>query len=263
MTILCYHTVDYGWNSTLALEPEAFDAHCSWLARNRQVIDVTQAVERIDGRGRLPSGVAAITFDDGFSSLYEHAWPILRRLSLPAMVFLVAETLTPTGKEIDWARCPPGTRTLTRDEILAMQEDGVTFGSHSYSHRDLTRLGEKECEDDLRASRELLEDVLGRRVPLLAYPFGHHDEKVRRAAQKAGFSHALSLPEGREPTERYAVPRVVVVPGNGILSLRIKASPHYLDMRASPVFPLLRRAARRTGLGFHGSKRSLGTPRST
>jgi peptidoglycan/xylan/chitin deacetylase (PgdA/CDA1 family) len=134
-----------------------------------------------------------------------------------------------------------------------MQEEGVTFGSHSYSHHDLTTLGEKECERDLRESRELLEDLLGRPVAFLAYPFGHHDRKVRRAAERAGFSHAFSLPEGREPTGRYAVPRVVVVPGNGAISLRIKASTWYLDVRAHPVFPVLRGVARRTGLGFRAS----------
>ena len=54
---------------------------------------------------------------------------------------------------------------------------------------------------DLKESRELLGDVLGRRVDLLAYPRGKHDEHVRAAAEKAGFSHAFGLPEEAERPE--------------------------------------------------------------
>jgi peptidoglycan/xylan/chitin deacetylase (PgdA/CDA1 family) len=251
VTILCYHTVDRGWRSPLSIEPEVFADHCAWLAANRKVIDVSEAIGRLNPLARLPRGQVVITFDDGFSGLYEHALPLLECHGLPAIVFLVAETLTPGGRPLDWTSTrPEQARTLSRDEILVMQEAGMTFGSHSYSHRDLTTLSGQQCERDLRASRDLLEDVVGRPVRFLAYPFGHHDAKVRAAAERAGFSHAFGLPEGREPTGRFAVPRVVVVPGNGITSLRLKTSSWYLRGRANPVFPTLRRVARRTGLGL-------------
>jgi peptidoglycan/xylan/chitin deacetylase (PgdA/CDA1 family) len=251
VTILCYHTVERGWRSPLAVTPEEFSAQVEWLARSREVVDVAEAVARMSPSGHLPRNVTALTFDDGFAGVREHAFPLLARHRLPATVFLVAQTLTPEGKAIDWASTPPASaRTLALDEVREMQEAGVRFGSHTYSHPDLRSLSEEECVRDLRTSRELLEDLLGRSVPFLAYPFGFHNETARRAAAKAGFSHAFALPEGREPVGRYAVPRAVIVPGNSVKTVRFKSSRWYVPLRRSGVFPALRKVARRTGGGL-------------
>ena len=243
MSILCYHAVDDAWTSRLVVTPRDFEAHCAWLARNRTVIAATAAAETLTRRGALPRGTTAITFDDGFASLYDHALPILRRHSIPATVFLVAATLS-EGKQVDWVddapRIPP--TTLTRDQILEMQDAGITFGSHSYSHADLTRLGQRECVDDLTTSRTFLEELLGRPVDLLAYPRGRNNEVVRRASARAGYRYAFSLPEAPEPVTPYSIPRAGVFPDNGIRTLRAKTARWYLPVRKSKAFPVARAA---------------------
>lgn len=245
MTILCYHSVDPDWSSGLSVSPTTFSRHCEWLGRNRHVVDLTQAVTSLDSSCRLPRGTLALTFDDGFASLHEHAFPALVRHRLPATVFLVAETLTPRGRAVDWVDDPPPyeLKTLTLDQIHEMREAGVRFGSHSYSHSTLVDLTEEQCEHDLRASREVLEGVLNEPIRLLAYPRGRHDAIVRRAAQRTGFSHALSLPESRESIGRYAIPRVGVFRGNGDVALSVKCSRGYVALRSSRVFPIVRRIA--------------------
>ncbi len=242
MTILCYHAVDPEWRSPLAVHPAEFESHMSWLARNRVVLPLERAVTRLDASGRLPSGETAITFDDGFRSVFEHALPSLRRHGLPATVFVVAGTLAEGGRSVDWVDTPPPwpLETLSRDEVLSLQDAGVSIGSHSYSHRILPELSEDECERDLRASRELLEDVTGRAVPFVAYPRGLHDAKVRRATARAGFRNAFTLPEDREPVGAHAVPRVGVYPSGGVRALRVKTSRSYLPLRTGRVYPWLR-----------------------
>jgi peptidoglycan/xylan/chitin deacetylase (PgdA/CDA1 family) len=188
--------------------------------------------------------MTAITFDDGFAGLYHHAMPTLRRTGLPVTVFLVAETLTARGRPVDWASPPPQTGTLTLDQVLEMKEAGVTFGSHSYSHHDLTGLPEDTVTNDLRASRELLADLLGEEIRFLAYPGGRHNEAVRRAARAAGFTHGFTLPDKAETPDAFAIPRVGVYPGNGTMALRIKSSQLYLSARPMAVFPALRSVAR-------------------
>jgi len=241
VTILCYHTVEPNWRSPLAIEPAAFDRHCSWLSR-RAVVPLDAA---INGGGGSRSSIA-ITFDDGLSGVYEHAFRALTQHHLPATVFVVAETLTPQGRAVDWVDTPPPfpLRTITLDQVLEMRDAGISFGSHSYSHADLTTLTAHEVESDLRASRELLEDLLRQPVPSLAYPRGRHNDVVRRAAQRAGYKFGFSLPEGPEPSETYAIPRVGIYPGNGPAALLVKAKPWYLSVRTSTVYPWLRRAVR-------------------
>ena len=249
MTILCYHSVEPSWTSPLAVTPQAFGRHCAWLARARSMVKLPEAISRLDSSGRLPRKMATMTFDDGFEALYEHAWPVLARHKMGATVFIVAETLVDGGKPVDWVETPPPfpLKTLTLEQIHEMQHSGIQFESHSYSHADLTTLGEAECERDLRASREVLEDLLGRRVSYLAYPRGKHNAKVRRAAARAGFSHAFSLPERYESRGDYAVPRVGVYGGNGTATIRVKTSRLYLLARTNRAYPLARSLFGRPG----------------
>ena len=242
MSILCYHAVDDAWASRLVVSPGSFEVHCKWLAGNRTTVSAATAAETITRRGSLPRSAAAVTFDDGFASLYDHALPILRRHSIPATVFLVAATLS-EGKQVDWVddapEAPPP--TLTREQILEMQDAGISFGSHSYAHADLTQLGETECVHDLKESREFLEDLLGGPVTLLAYPRGRNNERVRRAAGRAGYTYAFSLPEVAEPVTPYSIPRAGVFPGNEAAALRVKTARWYVPLRKSKAFPWARR----------------------
>jgi peptidoglycan/xylan/chitin deacetylase (PgdA/CDA1 family) len=234
MTILCYHSVQHGWESPLSVEPGEFAWQAHWLRRRRQVLPLRDALPRLDATGRLPRGGAALTFDDGFAALHD-VLPVLTRERLPATVFLVAQTLTPQGQAVDWVDTP-GTEplsTLTLDQVLEMQDAGVEFQSHSWAHLDLTQLSEEECVRDLRDSRELLSDLLGRPVTLMAHPRGRHTPHVRRAAARAGYSHAFALPERAETPEDYAVPRVGIFQGNGHLTMRIKSARPYVRVRTS------------------------------
>lgn len=250
MTILCYHEVRPGWASPLATDPGSFAEHCAWLATHKTVLPLVQAVGRLDRSGRLPVGETALTFDDGFRGLYDHAFAELRRTGLPATVFLVARTLTPDGRPPDWVDTPPAPseaqqlETLSVDQVHEMQEAGIGFGSHSYTHADLTRLTFEECVRDLRDSRLLLESLLGGPVPLLAYPRGRHNAVVRLAAERAGYSHAFTLPERREAAGPYAVPRVGLYHGNSLSDLRVKSARAYLPVRTAPAYQLARAAAR-------------------
>lgn len=248
MSILCYHAVQPHWTSPLAIEPAAFARQAAWLGRWKHTVALSVAVRRLDRNGQLPRGVVALTFDDGFVSVYDHALPVLLRHRLPATVFLVAETLTPTGRAVDWVDTPPPypLETLSREQVLEMQDAGVEFASHSYSHHDLTALGHGECVRDLRQSREFLEDLLGRPVPFLAYPRGLNNEGVRRAATQAGYTHSFTLPQSREPFDReQGVPRVGIWPGNGVGALALKTDPAYLTVRTSGLWPAARRLAPR------------------
>lgn len=253
MTVLRYHAVDAvdaDRGDRLAVTPAEFARHGQWLAAFRRVLDLPHAVAALDGRCRLPAGTTAITFDDGYRCVYEHAFPVLRRLRLPATVFLVASTL-PDGAAVERVtgqpRSPCAVPTLTLDQVLEMQDAGVRFGSHSWAHADLTTLSEAECERDLRTSRVALEDHLGRSVPFLAYPWGRHADHVRRAARRAGYTHSFTVPGRREAPGPHAVPRVAVEAGTGLAALGLKTSRRYVAARSSlpvPVLASLRAACR-------------------
>ncbi len=239
MTILCYHTVEPEWESTLAMDPVAFEAHCAWLAKHRDVVPLDAALGRLDPKFRPRGRTTALTFDDGWTGVFDHAWPILRRHGLPFTVFVIANSMAEAGPSFGWVENPPDQplTVMTVDQIRELHDDGVTIASHSLAHHDLRELGPDECLRDLRESRERLEDVLREPVRTLAYPKGDHDEVVREAAQKAGYDAAFSLPEEAEPVGQFSIPRVGVYPGNTTRSLWIKTRRRYLDVRLSSHYP--------------------------
>lgn len=247
MTILCYHAVDPCWESPLAVTPALFEQQCAWLARHRTVVPLSAAIEKMTADGRLPQGMVALTFDDGFLQLREHVFPTLERHGLPATVFLVAATLTSEGHPVDWVDTPPSweLETLTTDHVAEAMDRGFEFASHTWTHRTLPDLDPEDCERDLRDSRIFLEDLLGHPVPYVAYPRGRHNAMVRRTTERAGYSHGLALPETREEPGPYAVPRAGIFPGNNGAVLRAKTSRRYQAFRQSQVYPAVRSLLRR------------------
>src|SRR5688572_25999250 len=102
MTILCYHAVQPGWTAPMSVEPAVFAEHVAWLARRRRVVPLTEASRQLGRSGAIRNRGVAITFDDGFASVYEHAFPVLREHGVTATVFLVAKSLVEAGSVVDW-----------------------------------------------------------------------------------------------------------------------------------------------------------------
>jgi peptidoglycan/xylan/chitin deacetylase (PgdA/CDA1 family) len=145
----------------------------------------------------LARGSVLLTFDDGFMGVYEHAFPVLRDLGWPFTVFLVSGLL---GKTDAWtASSNPSGQTqplLGRREIAEMQRAGVSFHSHTRTHRDLTTLDSTDLETELAGSKRDLEALLGDPVDYIAYPFGKFDDRVADAARAAGYRAAFSVQPG-------------------------------------------------------------------
>jgi peptidoglycan/xylan/chitin deacetylase (PgdA/CDA1 family) len=142
---------------------------------------------RAAGTG-MPSRPVVLTFDDGYRSNYEIAWPILRHYEAGATIFLVADRMGETNR---WDADELQEPLLGPAEVRAMQAGGISFGSHTCTHRSLIHLTEKEALEELTLSRAKLEMLLGRPVTTLAYPYNNNNRRVRRLARTAGYQAAV------------------------------------------------------------------------
>src|SRR5260370_28952189 len=131
MPVLCYHAVDPDWRSPLAMPPDLFARQCAWIRRHRRVVGLAQLVDGMNGSARLPRGVTALTFDDGFATVYTQAWPVLRERGLPATVFLVAAPLGSAPQSVGLVDDPPPQppEPLTRILEIQMRAARVTLCS--------------------------------------------------------------------------------------------------------------------------------------
>jgi peptidoglycan/xylan/chitin deacetylase (PgdA/CDA1 family) len=87
-TVLMYHRVGAAADPFPNLDVASFRAQMEWLVRNCNVIAPGQLRERACSRSHGPRPDVLVTFDDGYRDYHEHAYPVLRRLGIPAINFL-------------------------------------------------------------------------------------------------------------------------------------------------------------------------------
>ena len=227
-----YHKVDrilpgtrYPGNHVL---PEAFDEQLAELKRwNYQSITLEQWIAYKEKRSELPHRPIIITFDDGYRSTYDTAWPILQRYRFSATVFLVASLI---GKTNAWDVEERQEPLLNESEIREMQRGAITFGSHTQSHRALTKIPLEEAARELAESRKILESLLDRPVTTLCYPYAKQNRTIKDLARKAGYNAAVIGRGGtnRVWTDQYALRRIKVDTSTTISGLRKKLRRRFI-----------------------------------
>lgn len=155
--------------------------------------------------GRDLRGLAAIVFDDCLVGVHRSAAPILADLGVPSTLFAVVGAL---GSTPPW--WPGSAAVMTEAELRELADAGCAVQAHTVSHPSLLGLRGPNLDDEVRGSRERLEDLLQRRVDLFSYPFGHHDEVVRDAVRSAGYRAAFTFLNGRitTPMDPLRLPRL-------------------------------------------------------
>jgi peptidoglycan/xylan/chitin deacetylase (PgdA/CDA1 family) len=128
-----------------------------------------------------------LTFDDGYASLAEHAYPVLADLGFTATTFLITDYVGKTNTwdvRYTWNRLPH----LNWTDVDRWRSRGFDFGSHGATHRRLTWLDDTAARDDLRRARDLLVTRLGAEAGrAVAYPFGAVDDRVIDLTKTAGY----------------------------------------------------------------------------
>jgi peptidoglycan/xylan/chitin deacetylase (PgdA/CDA1 family) len=249
--VVCYHAVSARWRSPMAVSPRRLEQQLSHLlARGYEPATFTRAVLDPPAPRTL-----AVTFDDAFRSVRTLALPVLRRLGVPATVFVPTDRVGGQGPMVwpgleSWARGPDARELegLSWDEITALGDDGWEIGSHSRTHRRLTELGDDALADELQGSRAHCAAATGRSCEALAYPYGAVDARVVAAALAAGYRAAASPPGPSLGSRPLAFPRSGLYERDEGARLRAKVSPTVRRLQRSQPWPRVARVARAVGL---------------
>ncbi len=126
----------------------------------------------------------------------------------------VAERLATAQSIADAAQVtPPDDLMMTSAKVKAMRQAGMQIGAHTVSHPILARLTDDQAKAEIKASKDFLEDVLGDRVGLFAYPNGKPGEdyspQTVAVVRGLGFDGAVSTHWGaaRGDTDMFQLPR--------------------------------------------------------
>ena len=136
-----------------------------------------------------------ITVDDGYRSVYNVAYPILRKYGFTATLFIYIDYVGVSSKALTW------------DLLRELKHEGFYIGSHSLAHSDLSK--KKENEDDeaylarlkkeIFRSKEIIDRELDQDTLIFSYPFGRRNETAISLSRQAGYKLAVTVDRGGNP----------------------------------------------------------------
>ncbi len=135
------------------------------------------------------------TFDDSYQCVFENAYPLLQDSGFIGAVFVVTNYI---GKKNNWdINFGLKFSHMTVEQLRELHEKGWIIGSHSHNHLDLTRLPYAKLRDELKISKEILEEIIGDEVFAIAYPYGRYNQKVLEAAAETGYIVGFGTTKGK------------------------------------------------------------------
>ena len=239
--ILMYHIVDEpraAQEARFCVTPREFDRQMGCLRDSGYLpMSLERIVEHMLDQEPMPPNSVAITFDDGFSVTCERAMPVLRAHDIPATMFAVSQRL---ARDNDWMhlRGAPRRALMSPSQMRELDSAGVTIGSHTATHPRLTELRPEQVAQELRDSKQQLEDLLGHAVRYFAYPYGLYNKGVRDAVQASGYRAACSTRAGfnRVGEDPFALRRIDVYGGDALWQFKQKL--RFGTNEASRSYPL-------------------------
>jgi peptidoglycan/xylan/chitin deacetylase (PgdA/CDA1 family) len=181
-----------------------------WLASSVRPLSLVQALGTEVER---PLEVA-VTFDDGYQSVFDNAFPVIRSLGLTATVFLNTAHIGDKERQPSQPEAGhyPGEAFLLWREVDQLLGAGWSIGSHGDLHLDLSREPDPVVKKELESSKLKIEALSPGPCLHFAYTWGHHTRRLRELVEQAGYKWGLSglHEEVRTKSSAYDIPRMNV-----------------------------------------------------
>lgn len=198
LPVLMYHHVGprkAGTLPGLTVSAGMFERQVRWLVRHGyRGISAFEWLEWVRGEKSLLGKPVLLTFDDAYGDLSKHALPLLQRYGFRASVFVVTAQIGGTNTW-DEVRGSETHRLMSASEIRFWAAQGIDFGAHSRTHRDLTTLSDLELEREVLGSKDDLSAILGASIHSFAYPYGAYDNRAYAVARST-FDMAFTTVSG-------------------------------------------------------------------
>lgn len=207
LAILTYHSISSEAGPT-SISPAIFREQMNAIASaDVDVVDLSFVERWLAGDEALRRRTIAITFDDAFRDFADCAFPELSRHRFASTVFVPTAVI---GGAENWIGANAPQRPLMDwRTIKDLSRQGVSFGSHTRTHRNLTSLSSDDLRQELADSRKELEDAIGSPAPHFAPPYGASNEAVREEiARHYDLSVGVKLGEARNTSPRFDLPRI-------------------------------------------------------
>lgn len=184
--IVMYHRFNEGDFPSTNIRLDQFDQHLTELASGKYtVMALPDIVDALKAGKPLPDRAVAITIDDAYATVYEHAFPRLRQAGFPFTVFVATEQVDRGLKGM-----------MTWDQLREMQAAGATIGHHTVSHDHMPDISLEKAAKEIDDATGRFEKELGKAPRLFAYPYGEASLALETLAKDKGFDAAFGQHSG-------------------------------------------------------------------
>ncbi|WP_029036029.1 polysaccharide deacetylase family protein [Salinimicrobium xinjiangense] len=218
LRVLAYHKVN---------DQKRFERQLDFLKRRYQLINLKALRGYLLDKQDLPKNALLITFDDGDVTVYENAFPILKKYNIPAVIFIITDLIdtaipfwwdeieyyigTEKGNQKVWEvknwtnrrrldflkslrekskKSSPVYPQLTSVQLTELQFGGVDIANHSHTHPMFDQCTVEELENEMVESKKNLTH-LGLAADTFAYPNGNYSEISEEILKKNGVKLAF------------------------------------------------------------------------
>jgi len=191
--ILCYHRFGKTCKSNLCISERTFAKQMEYLKNNGyHTIHLSDLMGFLNYKNAIPSKSVVITLDDGYRSIYEFAYPLLKRYGYTATLFIYTDFVEASGNALSW------------NQLRKLKAAGFEIGSHSISHADLTKKLPHENDPtywsriskELINSKEIIDRELNQDTQIFAYPYGNYNQQILGLFSEAGYKLGLTIRNG-------------------------------------------------------------------
>ncbi|MCK5663714.1 MAG: polysaccharide deacetylase family protein [Thiotrichaceae bacterium] len=171
--ILQYHHFSDKTPAITSVTPKQFDNHLEYLQRNDfHVMSLRDVALSLKHQLELPEKCISLTVDDAYISVYQEAYPKLKKLGWPLTVFVNTEAV---DKGIKAA--------MTWSQMREMSKNGVSFENHGFAHMHMIRKKPQETErqwltrvgQDIQIAQHRITKEIGIKPDLFAFPYGEYN----------------------------------------------------------------------------------------
>ena len=198
-----YHSISDD-NCHLSVSPKNFDEQISYL------FNLGYKSLKFNQINKTNEKSIIITFDDGYKDNLIHALPILKKYNFTSTCFLVSDYI---GEYNKWDKNRSEflkKELLNKQDISEWIKYGMAIGSHSKSHRSLSKLIENDLNDEISSSKNDIEHIIGYDIEAFSYPYGHLN-KLSASKVKDIYKFAVTTIRSRYDTNKHKtffIPRI-------------------------------------------------------
>ena len=183
--ILLYHHVATDTPPSTSISPTDFRAHLEYLRDNDfSVIGLDTLIEALRNGKPVPDRAVAITFDDGYASIYSEAFPMLQSFGYPFTLFLSTDPINRSqANYMTWA------------QVRELSDAGVVIANHLIEHPYMLTRQEGETDQqwlqrqrvEILTAEETIANQTGQSHRYLAYPYGEFDPAIKSLLGELNF----------------------------------------------------------------------------